>query len=93
MHKLSEGELVLCLNKHGDKMKVIGCKGLVLGYLKMPDKQRIMFEALQFLPQTFGATGFSYDAACKKALESRFAGYPTPVQRPRQRGLALAQAA
>lgn len=69
--KLEDQDLILCINGHGDKMKVIGCKGLVLGYLRMPRGQRIMKEALQFIPRTFGAGSFDYDAAVRKALEVR----------------------
>lgn len=75
VHKLQDGDLVLCLNKHGDKMKVIGCHGLIVGYLKMPERQRIMQEALQYLPQTFGGTGFNYAAAERTALNQRFNSY------------------
>lgn len=73
---LEPGELVLCLNTHGDKLKVLGHKGLVVGYLRLPGQQRIMMDALQHIPATFGGDGFNYDAACRKALEKRFDAYP-----------------
>lgn len=79
---LAQGELVLCLNRQGDKMKVIGHRGLVLGYLRMPGGQRIMKEALQYIPQTFGSGGFNYDAAVRKRLEKRFESYPAPRVSP-----------
>lgn len=69
--ELQPGELVMCINGAGDKLKVIGHGGLVIGYLKMPHKKRIMMEALQFIPATFGGQGFDYDAACRKSLELR----------------------
>lgn len=69
--KLDGTDLIMCINAFGDKMKVIGGKGMVIGYLKLPNRQRIMKEALQFIPQTFGASGFDYDAACKKSLSIR----------------------
>jgi hypothetical protein len=69
--KIEDAELVMCLNTKGDKLKVIGCKGMVLGYLKMPNGQKIMKEALQFIPRTFGSGGFDYDAACKSALDEK----------------------
>ncbi len=72
LDRLAAQDLVMCLNGRGDKLKVIGCKGLVLGYLKMPKGQRIMKEALQYIPTTFGAGGFDYDSACKRALDERF---------------------
>ena len=71
LDSLEEGDLVMCINKHGDKLKVIGHRGLVLGYLKMPGNAKIMKEALQWIPNTFGGSGFDYDAACKKVLEKR----------------------
>ncbi len=89
--KLEPGELVMCLNKHGDKMKVLGCKGLVLGYLRMQHNQRIMHDALQFIPQTFGGGNFNYDAAVKKALTQRLAEYPVP--KPKVSPLDAARAA
>jgi hypothetical protein len=64
-------DLVMCLNGKGDKLKVIGCKGMVFGYLKMPRGQKIMGEALRYIPETFGHSGFDYDAACMRALTSR----------------------
>lgn len=69
--ELNPGDLVMVLNRRGDKLKVIGTRGLVIGYLRMPDGNRIMKDALQYLPATFGAKGFDYDTACKAALESR----------------------
>lgn len=69
--KLDGSDLIMCLNGCGDKLKVLGCKGLVVGYVRMPNRQKIMKEALQFLPRTFGASGFDYDAACREALAER----------------------
>lgn len=69
--KLNDGDLILCLNRQGDKMKIMGRKGLVLGYLRMPNGQRIMLDALQYIPRTFGGGTFNYDAAAKKALLKR----------------------
>lgn len=68
---LAGSDLVMVINRRGDKLKVIGAKGLVIGYLRMPDGNRIMKDALQYIPATFGAKGFDYDAACKTALEAR----------------------
>lgn len=66
--ELASGELVMCLNRYGDKMKVVGHKGLVIGYLRLPNKERIALGALQYLPETFGGGGFNYQSAAKKAL-------------------------
>lgn len=81
VEELTDGDLVMCLNTYGDKLKIIGGEGLVLGYLRMPRGQRIMKEALQWIPHTFGSKGFDYDAACKKSLEDRFRGYPVKPKR------------
>ena len=72
--KLSDDKLVMFLNGKKDKLKVIGKQGMVLGYLRMPHSRKIMLEAIQYLPQTFGGAGFNYDAALKKALEARLGG-------------------
>lgn len=69
--QLTGSDLIMCINGYGDKMKVIGAKGLVIGYLRMPHRQKIMKEALQFIPKTFGAGGFNYDQACVEALTYR----------------------
>lgn len=69
---MSGNDLVMCMNSKGDKLKVIGCKGRVFGYLKMPKGQRIMAEAMRYIPETFGASGFDYDQACRRALAERF---------------------
>lgn len=73
--KLGKSDLIMCINRYGDKLKLLGCQGRVLGYLKIPGQQRIMKDALQFIPQTFGSGGLDYDSACRKALESRFRKY------------------
>lgn len=69
--KLGEDMLVMCLNRAKDKLKIIGCQGKVVGYLKNPKGRKIMMEAIQFIPTTFGANGFNYDDALKKALSER----------------------
>lgn len=69
---LRTGDLVMVLNTAGDKLKVIGHKGLVIGYLKMPNKAKITLDALKFIPETFSGQGFDYDAACRKSLDERF---------------------
>lgn len=71
LENLASEDLLMFLNRAGDKMKVLGAQGQVLGYLKMPKHRRIMKEALQYIPHTFGASGFDYDKACKIALEKR----------------------
>lgn len=71
IEELEEGDLLMFLNRAGDKMKLLGAQGKVIGYLRMPKQQKIMREALQYIPATFGAKGFDYDAACKKSLEQR----------------------
>lgn len=76
LHELAPGDLVMCINTQGDKMKVIGHKGLVLGYLKLPNKRKIMAEAIQFIPETFGGEGFDYDAAVRRALTTRLGSTP-----------------
>lgn len=73
INDLNESDLVMFINKHGDKLKVLGAQGKVIGYLKLPEKRRIMLEALQYIPHTFGSNGFDYDSACKIVLEKRFA--------------------
>lgn len=71
IEELEEGDLLMFLNKAGDKLKILGAQGKVIGYLRMPKQQKIMREALQYIPQTFGANGFNYDAACMKSLTSK----------------------
>lgn len=71
VNSLAEDDLLMFLNKHGDKMKLLGAQGRVIGYLKLPDRRPIMKEALQYIPKTFGSSGFDYDAACLKALQKR----------------------
>lgn len=72
--KLGEGEIIMFLNRGRDKLKILGKQGKVIGYLKMPNKNRIMLDAIQYIPQCFGADGsLNYDAAIKKALDERLA--------------------
>jgi hypothetical protein len=68
INELSEEDLLMFMNKRGDKLKVLGAQGKVIGYLKLPNNRKIMGEALQYIPQTFGSSGFDYDQACRAAL-------------------------
>lgn len=72
LDEVDGSDLIFCINTHGDKLKIIGCKGLVLAYLKMPNGRRLMREALQYIPRTFGSGSFNYDAACADAISTRF---------------------
>lgn len=69
--KLGDDDLLMFLNRDRSKLKILGKQGIVLGYLRMPGSQKIMLEAIQYLPQTFGGSGFNYDDALKKALVER----------------------
>lgn len=77
--KLGDKDLLMFLNKAGDKLKILGAQGKVLGYLKMPSNRPIMREALSYIPLTFGADGFDYESACKMALEKRFPTKPRGI--------------
>lgn len=69
--KMKEGELVFFINRARDKIKILGRKqdtGWQLVYLKTPGGQKLMMEAIHYIPQTYGAGKFNYDEACKKAL-------------------------
>lgn len=69
--QLGDSDLLMFLNRDRSKLKILGKQGIVLGYLRMPGSQKIMLEAIQYLPQTFGGAGFNYDEALKKALAER----------------------
>lgn len=72
LQDLVESDLVMFLNRAGDKMKVLGSQGRVVGYLKMPARNPISIEALQYIPHTFGVEGgFNYNAALKMMLEKK----------------------
>lgn len=66
--EMKPDSLVVCINRAKDRVKILGSKGLVVGYLKLPRGQRLMMEAIQYIPQAFGADGFNYDTALTKAL-------------------------
>lgn len=68
---LQDGELLMFLNRRRDKLKIMGSAGRVIGYLKMPKGNKIMLEAIQYIPQAFGASGINYDYALRSALQSR----------------------
>jgi hypothetical protein len=68
--KLDDRDLVVFLNRGKDKLKIVGRQGIVLGYVRLP-KGRLMLDAIQYIPETFGGKGFNYDAALKKALAER----------------------
>lgn len=70
---LQDGDLLMFLNRAKDKLKVMGPGAKVLGYLKMPKGRKIAMEAIQYIPQTFGASGFNYEAALERHLEQKLA--------------------
>lgn len=91
--RLGDGEIVMFLNRGRDKLKIMGKQGKVIGYLKMPNKSRIMLDAIQYIPQCFGADGsLNYDAAIKKALEERLAKQRSKPTSPLQAFRAARQA-
>lgn len=67
----SDDALFMFLNTKKDKLKILGKKGVVIGYLRMPGGRRIMMDAIQYLPATFGGQGFNYDEALRRALTQR----------------------
>lgn len=69
---LSEEDLLMFINKAGDKLKILGGGSKVIGYLNLKGR-RIMMDAIQYIPQTFGSTGFDYDQAVRTALTKRLA--------------------
>lgn len=71
--------LLMFLNRAKDKLKILSAAGLVVGYIRMPRGHRIMLDAIQYLPKTFGSSGFNYDAALKQALQNKLA---RPINRP-----------
>lgn len=54
---LQPGDCALFLNTQRDKLKIVGAKGIVLGYLKMPKGQRMPLEAVQYVSQAFSSDG------------------------------------
>jgi len=71
VEKLTDGDLLLFINRRGDKLKVLGGKDRVIGYIRAPGGSKLMKDALQYLPQTFGGQGFSYERAVRIALTKR----------------------
>lgn len=71
VEELGPGQIVMFLNRAKDKLKIMGHRGVVTGYLRMPKGQRIMMEAIQYLPQTFGSGEINYDSALREALRTR----------------------
>jgi hypothetical protein len=62
------GDMIACINASETILTVIGGGGAVLGTLKMPHGRKLMREAVQFIPKVFGGDGFTYDDACREAL-------------------------
>lgn len=71
LEELQDGDLLMFLNRKADRLKVLGARGKVIGYLRMEKGQRIMKESIQFLPRTFGAQGFDYNRAVGMALDAQ----------------------
>ncbi len=69
VENLPISSLIFCINTQKTKLKAIGGHGMVLGYVRTPKNQRLYEKALQYLPETFGGSGFDYDAASKRAMK------------------------
>lgn len=82
--QLEGDNVIMLLNSANTKLKAIGGKGQVIGYVALEKGRRIMLEAIQYLPQTFGGQGFNYDEALKLALISRLAKGPQRYASPLQ---------
>lgn len=78
---LGDEELLLYINRRMNKLKILGGGGLVIGYYRTRGEEKMMLEAIQYLPQTFGAKGFDYNAAVEKALKTRFAAIPNKMKK------------
>ncbi len=84
---LGPGEILMFLNRKRDKLKILGAGGHVVGYLRMPHGQRIMLEALQYIPQTFGHSGeINYSASLKRALAEQLVRRNYFKGKPRELG-------
>lgn len=69
---LQPGDLALFMNTQRDKLKMIGAKGIVLGYLRMPKGQKMPLEAVQYIPRAFASDGsVSLDKAIRTHLAER----------------------
>lgn len=74
IESLQDHELVLYINKGRDKLKLLGAKGVVLGYVKMPGGRKLPMGAIQFIPETFSGKGtINIDAAISKYLTKAMA--------------------
>lgn len=71
LSKLGDKELVLFLNKARDRLKILGARGIVMGYVKMPDEQKLPLGAVQYLSKAFSAGGkVDIDMAVKDYVEN-----------------------
>jgi hypothetical protein len=83
--KMGPHDLLMFINRAKDKLKVMGSQGKVIAYLRMPHRQRLRLEAIQYIPQVFSTTGkIDYDAALRESLVRSLGvvkeGKPTPLQ-------------
>lgn len=77
--KLEDHQLILFINTKRDKLKLLGAKGTILGYIKMPGSRSLPAGAVQFIPQTFAGKGhIDVDAAIHKYLETKLAKRGNP---------------
>ena len=68
---LPSGELIAVVNRQGDKAKIIGASGTILGYLKLPSG-KIRRDDLESISRVFGGHGFNYTAGATLAMRMRF---------------------
>lgn len=74
MDKLEDHELVLFINRARDKLKLLGAKGVVLGYVRTRKGQTLPLGAVQFIPETFSGRGnINIDGAISKYLTQHLA--------------------
>ncbi len=80
--ELPKDQVVFFINRANNKIKAIGAKGWVVGYIRPPNEQKIMLEAIQYLPETFGGGQFDYPEALRKALGKRLVSRANRLARP-----------
>lgn len=69
---LPEKSLVIFINRARDKMKILESSGVVLGYIRMPNGEKLPLGAIQYLPQAFSANGrVDVDGAVKLFIQAK----------------------
>lgn len=66
--RLRDDECCLVVNTSKTAIKAVGSGGAVLGYLRMPQGEKLKISSIKYISEAFGGPGFQFTEAVRKKL-------------------------